>query len=217
MTETFAATAELVPGVLVRPATPDDHAALKKVCLGTAASGDDATTREDNPELVGLIYAVPYQVFEPDLAFVIEENGTVSGYVLGARDTAAFEARLQADWYPDLREWMRDPGPDESTWQGSDWARHMIHNPPVMALEGLAPYPAHGHIDLLPRLRGRGVGRAAMEHLITALRLKKAPGMHLDVAPDNDNAIGFYRKLGFEVIDHPSIAPGRLFMGKRLD
>ena len=64
------------------------------------------TTRE----LLGLIYAIPYQVLEPELAFVIDGPNGVSGYVLGARDTQAFNARLADNWYPRLQARIGRPG-----------------------------------------------------------------------------------------------------------
>ena len=48
------------------------------VCLKTGDAGQDATAREDDPQLLGLIFAIPYQVLEPDFAFVIDgPNGVV--------------------------------------------------------------------------------------------------------------------------------------------
>ena len=49
-------------GYRLRAALAEDHAALCMVCLKTGDSGKDATGREDDPDLLGLIYAVPYQV-----------------------------------------------------------------------------------------------------------------------------------------------------------
>ncbi|WP_309573520.1 GNAT family N-acetyltransferase, partial [Deinococcus sp.] len=58
-------------------------------------------------------------------------------------------------------------------------------------------YPAHLHIDLLPRMQGGGNGRALMERLFTALRKAGVPGVHLGVGEKNTRAQGFYRHLGF--------------------
>ena len=82
--------------------------------------------------------------------------------------------------------------------------------------EALRDYPAHGHIDLLEVARGRGVGRAALEHLMEALREAGAPGMHLQVATDNFNAHAFYRRLGFAVIEDPTLPADTVFMARGL-
>ena len=149
-------------GFFLRQATAADHDALVAVCLKTGDAGKDATAREDDPRLLGLIYAIPYQVLEPELAFVIDGPDGVSGYVLGARDTQAFNARLADNWYPRLQAELADPGPDTTSWRGSDWARHQIHHPDFSIPDALAAYPSHGHIDLLPEARGKGIGRRAL-------------------------------------------------------
>ena len=66
-------------GFFLRQATADDHDALARICLKTGDAGKDATAREDDPGLLGLIYAIPYQVLEPELAFVIEGAGRCVG------------------------------------------------------------------------------------------------------------------------------------------
>ncbi len=185
-------------GVSIRPATKDDHAALKSICLKTGDSGQDATEREDDPDLIGLIYAVPYQVIEPEFAFVAEDEEGVCGYVLGVPDTAAYEAKVNRDWYPPIAARITDPGEDKESWNGSDWARHYIHHPPKIVRPELAEYPAHGHIDILPRAQGRGVGRNLLTLLMRRLAEAGAPALHLGVSPTNSNALAFYERLGFQ-------------------
>lgn len=208
---------DLGNGFLLRPAKAADHAALEHVCLKTGDSGADATAREDDPRLLGLIYAVPYAVFAPEFSFVVEANATaqVCGYVLGAPDTAAFYDRLLAEWFPALQAEIVDPGADEESWQGSDWARRAIHHPELVNPPALADYPAHGHIDLLEIARGRGVGRKALEHLMGALRAAGAPGMHLQVSPKNRDALAFYRRLGFEALSDATLPRHTVFMAQR--
>jgi ribosomal protein S18 acetylase RimI-like enzyme len=207
---------ELGDGFALRTATKADHAALQLVCLKTGDSGADASQREDDPGLLGLIYAVPYQEFAPDFAFVIEHEGAVCGYVLGALDSGAFYRKLAQAWFPVLRGLVADPGADESRWRGSDWARRAIHHPELVFPPVLAPYPAHGHIDLLEVARGRGIGRRALEHLMERLRRAGAPGMHLQVSPSNAGALGFYRRLGFAPITHASLPEHTVFMARAL-
>lgn len=207
---------ELGDGFSLRKATVGDHDALRLVCLKTGDSGKDATAREDDPALLGDIYAVPYQLYAPRFAFVVEHEGAVVGYVLGALDSRAFYHRLKAEWFPRLAARLPDPGSDETRWQGSDWARSYIHRPELVFNEALAAFPAHGHIDLLEVARGRGVGRASLEHLMDALRDAGAPGMHLQVATDNFKAHAFYKRLGFEVIEDATLPADTVFMARGL-
>ncbi len=143
-------------GYRLRPALGEDHAALNMVCLRTGDSGKDATAREDDPDLLGLIYAVPYQVYEPDFAFVVDGPNGVCGYIFGAPDTPGIYARMAAEWFPPLATRLSDPWPDESRWRGSDWARYAIHHPEFVYPEVLHRYPAHGHIDPVSRRRAAG-------------------------------------------------------------
>lgn len=200
----------------LRQATADDHDILKLICLKTGAAGEDATDREDDPDLLGLIYAVPYQVFAPDFAFIIEGPAGPVGYVLGALDTDAFNDRLAREWYPPLQRRYRDPGADRSAWRGSDWARHLIHNPDFDNPASLAPFPSHGHIDVLPAAQGKGLGRKAMAFVEERLHEAGSTGMHLGVALTNERAQAFYRAVGFARHVAPDISPHSIIMVKRL-
>lgn len=201
-------------GYFLRRAKAADDTALKLVCLRTGDSGKDATGREDDPNLLGLIYAVPYQVFAPDFAFVVQGPEGVCGYILGALDTPDFYAQVGQDWLPPLAARLSDPGPDESRWRGSDWARYAIHHPEFVYPPVLHRYPAHGHIDLLPEARGRRIGHRGLTYMMARLAEAGAPGMHLQVSPKNRGAQVFYDKLGFSVLADDSLPRHTTFMVK---
>jgi GNAT superfamily N-acetyltransferase len=201
---------DLGHGFHLRLAEAKDHAALCMVCLQTGDSGADATGIEDAPDLVGMVYAVPYQVLEPDYCFVIEDTDGPCGYVMGTPDTVAFDKRLESQWFPKLRETVPAPPSDPAQWKGSDWVRDKIHNPLQVFPEALHPFPAQGHIDLLARARGKGVGKSAMRYLMEKLHRTGAPGIHLHVAPRNVNAQMFYKALGFQHL-HDAKLPSHTF------
>jgi ribosomal protein S18 acetylase RimI-like enzyme len=205
--------ADLPPGFRIRLATVQDHPALKDICLKTGDAGQDATALQDDPELLGLVYAVPYQVFAPGFAFLLEDAAGPCGYVLGVPDTRAFQTWLDTVWYPPLRARLRNPGPDEAAWQHSDWVRWRVFAPVGVAPVDLTLYPAHGHIDLLPRAQGRGLGAALMDRLTAALEQAGSPGMFLEVAPANLRAQVFYARIGFHLLSESSDSA---VMGKRL-
>lgn len=183
--------------IVIRQARDSDRDALLDICLKTALFGEDASGTEDNPNLVGLIFAMPYQVHSSDHAFVLEDAQGVCGYVLGTPDSQAFYDWQHSEWFDGIRPGLKDPGTDESQWTGSDWARAHILRPPAMPDIDLGRFPAHGHIDLLPRAQGSGMGRKAIFTLMRSLKGAGAPGLHLGVSPKNANALGFYRHLGF--------------------
>ncbi|MDQ6432685.1 GNAT family N-acetyltransferase [Mesorhizobium sp. LHD-90] len=202
-------------GFFLRQATQADRPALRKICLETGDAGEDATAREDDPDLIGDIYAVPYQVFEPDFAFVIDGPGGTAGYLLGAPDTASLYARLAEQWYPALQRRVTDPGSDAAHWKGSDWARHRIHNADLTIPPALAAFPSHGHIDLLPPAQGKGIGRRCMAYLEQRLAEAGSAGLWLEVHPRNLRAQRFYTSLGYERVPDVGTPDQAVYFGKR--
>ncbi|AKH16318.1 GNAT family N-acetyltransferase [Deinococcus soli (ex Cha et al. 2016)] len=200
----------------LRPARETDRAALYRICLETGASGQDATHLYTDPLILGHVYAGPYLTHAPGFAFVLEDQGSgeVTGYVLGVPDTAAFEATLDREWWPPLRELYPDPaGVPRADRTPDERIAHLIHWPPRAPQAVLTGYPAHLHIDLLPAAQGGGQGRALMTTLLDALRGAGARGVHLGVGESNTRAQGFYQHLGFREL---SRAPGAVTYGLTL-
>jgi ribosomal protein S18 acetylase RimI-like enzyme len=179
----------------VRRATIHDLPGVYRVCLLTGDSGKDATALAKDPDLLGHLYVGPYVVGEPDLSLVVADDAGVAGYCLAASDTRAFEAWARAEWWPALRSNHELPPADDTSFDAG--LIRELHEPPAAEDEVVERYPAHLHIDLLERVRGAGFGRALVTEQLAQLRNRGATGVHLDVAADNENAIGFYRHLGF--------------------
>jgi len=199
-------------GYSLRQARWEDYAALNRVCLLTGDSGKDATAREDDPDLLGLIYAVPYQVYSPQFALVVQGPEGVCGYILGTPSSAEFYARVEREWFPPLAKRLHDPGPDEALWVASDWSRYAIHHPEFVYPPVLHDYPGHGHIDLLEEVRGRKIGSRGMRVMMERLAATGISGMHLGVSPTNDGALAFYQTLGFSRLEHASLPEHTVFM-----
>jgi len=209
-------TSRTTVGYRLRPATQEDLPGLYDVCLKTGDSGKDGTHLQDDPTLLGKFFVGPYVVLEPALAFTLEGPNGAAGYLLGARDTAAFNRRFEREWLQPLRREVRDPGSDPARWQKSDWVRRLIHAPGLAFPEALQPYPSHAHIDLLPEARGRGFGTRMMRFLMARMRVLGSPGVHLQVMPDNADGRRFYEKLGFAVVTAPELPTDSVFMARRL-
>lgn len=182
-------------GAEIRKYQAGEERALYDICLLTGDSGVDATGLYQDPLLLGEVYVGPYLRLAPDHALVgVDETG-VAGYVLGVPDTVAFEEECEASWWPPLRErYPLSSFPPESP---DDRIVRMIHNPPRTEPDVVERYPAHLHIDLLPRLQGRGDGRRLLTALLEGLAAAGAPGVHLGVSTANERAVGFYRRMGF--------------------
>ncbi len=184
----------------IRPYRPRDLDALYQVCLQTGRNGGDATALYRDPWLIGHVHAAPYGIFQPSLAFVAQDDAGVGGYILGALDSKAFEARLERDWWPRLRGRYPEPPaevPQEQWTADQRKARAIHHRDAETPAEVAARYPSHLHIDIVPRLQSGGNGRRLMTALTSALREQGSPGVHLGVHAENTRAIGFYRHVGF--------------------
>ncbi len=197
----------------IRPHEPRDLDALHDICLKTGDSGADGTHLYADPRIIGEIYAAPYGVLQPDLAFVAEDDEGVAGYILGAADTRAFEARLEAEWWPGVRARYPNPhGAPKSEWTMDQWRAYQIHRPFPTPQAVVDSAPAHLHINLLPRLQGQGMGKALVETLLGALATQGVGKVHLGCNSDNSRALRFYDIYGFQRLDLPDERPETVWM-----
>jgi ribosomal protein S18 acetylase RimI-like enzyme len=186
--------ADLEPASLIRPYAPSDFDAIGEICLRTAEAGRDATGLYVSDELMPDIFAKPYLLLEPELAFVLDAGQQIGGYILGVADTTLFVERYRARWLPGFsRKYLHVDPPGTR----DELIRHLGFVPERMLIPELERYPAHLHIDLLPAYQRRGFGRALMEVLVAALRERGVPGLHLSMDPANRGARAFYDRLGF--------------------
>jgi ribosomal protein S18 acetylase RimI-like enzyme len=180
--------------VEIRPYRASDLDSIYDICLKTGHRGADASHLYADPTLLGHGYAGPYCALSPQTAFVVEDDEGVGGYILGPADTRAFEAAQAERWWPDLRMRYADvvepATPDEHM-------RNLIHHPQCAPGHIVDAYPAHLHIDLLARLRGKGWGR----QLIDRWRAAVGCAAHLVVGVGNTRAVRFYRAYGFREIE----------------
>lgn len=184
-----------MPEPTLRSYEPRDRAALYAICLETGDGGADASTLYRDPTLLGEVYVGPYVDFEPEWARVIQQQDRVSGYLLCAPDTLAFEERCEREWWPALRARYPRHSFDEGS-ADQNMVEH-FYNPHRSDPELATRFPAHLHIDLLPSTQGLGLGGGLMLDLFERLRAARIPGLHLGVSNSNTRAIGFYRHLGF--------------------
>lgn len=185
----------------IRAFQPADLPALYRICVQTGEAGDDASSLYSDPKLLGHFYAAPYAIHDPALCLIATWKGEPAGYILGADDSAGFRAWTEAKWFPALREHYASPAASDMSAQAE--LIRLLHagyrNP-----EGTEAYPAHLHIDLLPILQGKGVGRQLMLCFFALLRQRGCAGVHLGVSEANARAIAFYEKIGFSLLGrHP--------------
>ena len=202
----------------IRLARPPDLDALYAICLATGDSGEDATNLYADPRLIGHLYVGPYAVLEPELALVVEDREGVAGYVLGAADTARFEDRLELEWWPALRTQYADPmGSDPSAWSPDQRLAAQIHRPGRTPPSMMKRFPAHLHLDLLPRMRGKGAATALLEACFARVKQSGVNAVMLGASRANDRGVRFWRRSGFVEIDSRNLEPdGTIWMGREI-
>ena len=181
---------------VIRPFHPSDLPALYRICLLTGDAGGDATPLYRDADLLGHVYLGPYPIADPGLTFVVVDELGPVGYIVATADSAAFDQWLERSWWPTLRARYpvrEDPhdGTEDHVLVGRihDWTG----GDPAL----FDRFPAHMHIDLLPRAQGQGLGRRLVETLSAALRERGVPGLYLGVSSSNEGAIAFYARMGF--------------------
>ncbi|MCP8882597.1 GNAT family N-acetyltransferase [Devosia sp. XJ19-1] len=194
----------------LRPYAPADLDALYAICLQTADAGKDATALHNDPQLVGHIYSAPYGVLEPGNVFVAEDDEGVAGYVVGTYDTSAFIDRLEHEWWPALRQrYAGAAGLTAADQQRVDSIMKPGHPPADL----VASYPAHIHMNLLPRLRGQRVGTRLLDLWIAQAKANGVSGIHLGASASNTGGIAFWTRSGFTPWRKE---PGVVWFGMRL-
>lgn len=213
--------------IQLRPATTADRAACYEICLRTSDNGSDGSHLHADPDALGHIYVGPYLALDPAFAFVLEDEAGVCGYCVGTPDSRTFYQRFERDWLPPIQSELRaDTAAGNYSHAATEQAlalsrelhQLLLQPAPLMYFpEHFTPWPAHAHIDLLPRAQGRGWGRRLMELQMRRLREAGASGLHLAVAPGNTRAQAFYHRLGFTILQAgPNPPPDTLFLGRKL-
>jgi ribosomal protein S18 acetylase RimI-like enzyme len=203
--------------MLIRPGVESDIPYLYEICLKTGDAGKDASPLFYDLHLLGQYYAAPYLFFDRHLCFIAEEEYTPRGYILAAGDSAAFYRWLEETWLPPLRRRYPEPFPKGRIKSGYEQKMIRLLHQPAGLPETVPPwffrYPAHLHIDLLPEIQGKGWGKVLMDTLFAELERRKIPGVHLGVGAGNTAALGFYKKIGFSVLQNEAWG---ITMGKEL-
>lgn len=128
-----------------------------------------------------------YLEYAPEDCFVAEDDhGSVKGYILCARDFFQWEQSFRQQ----VMELSQNP------------VTAMMGQGTIEAMRPYAAdYPAHLHIDLLPECQRQGIGGKLIKTLIGHLRRQRTKGLMLNVANNNKNAVKFYEKQGFILLD----------------
>ena len=118
----------------IRPYRPDDLDMLYRICLETGDAGKDATHLYNDPKILGHVYAAPYAIFSPETVSIAADEQGAAGYIVGPVDTAAFDARMEKEWWATLRPTLVDPkGKPYETWSRDERMAYRAIQPSAIA------------------------------------------------------------------------------------
>jgi GNAT superfamily N-acetyltransferase len=193
-----------------------DLDAFYVISLATSHMGGDAAHLYEDGMLMGHIYSAPYARLDPDLALVVEDDAGVGGFAVGAIETASWEARLERDWWPHLRSKNPDPGKPSSAWTADQKRWAIIHHPELTPTSIAKHYPAHMHLNLLPRLQYQGHGATLAQGWLEIARDKGADAVHVGINRMNVRAARFWARCGFEPVTAGNEMDRTIWMGRLL-
>lgn len=191
----------------IRPYQPADREAVGRICILTGDSGQDATGKYFDDQILPVIYAYPYVDHSPDLAWVVEDDGEVIGYILGVADVEPFVGWWREHWTPQVEAMF----PERDDWSAGD--RRLVRlglEPEQQIAPWREEHPAEFHIDMLPAAQGKGLGRKLIDVFLAELHRRGVASVGIGVGARNENAVGFYKRLGFDVYKETRDAEGKV-------
>jgi RimJ/RimL family protein N-acetyltransferase len=201
-----------VTSPVIRPYEARDRAAVRRVCFVTGYMGEPVAWQWRDAESFADIFSGYYTDREPASALVVEIDGEVSGYLLGCVDTTkVWDVGRVAARHIVRRGIALRPGTAGVVWRTVLDAGRDLRSGRVTReqLEFSDPrWPAHLHIDLLQRARGKGAGRILVTTWLDSLRALGVPGCHLQTMAENTGALAFFEALGFIRHGEPVLTPG---------
>jgi GNAT superfamily N-acetyltransferase len=201
----------------IRAFRSEDLEALYAIALATGHQGGDASHLYNDGKLIGHIYSAPYALLEPQLALVVEDDQGVAGFAVGTPNTEEWQNRLEAEWWPKLRQQYADPSakpPGE--WSADERRAYAIHHPQHCPRQIAERYPAHLHLNLSERVQGRGAGTLLFSEWMTLASQQGVGAAHVGVNSANARALRFWSKRGFARLTPEHDGSERtIWMGRR--
>lgn len=192
--------------VTIRRIQSSDLDALYSVSIATGALGEDASPLYADPKIVGHIYMAPYALLAPEKTLLVEDGEGVAGFIVGTTDTPNWEVRLDKEWWPTLRAQYPEPKINhEKFWTPDERRAATVHNPVPTPTAVTREYPAHVHMNLMPRIRRKGLGSRLLSQWQAE---NSAKAIHVGVNRANLGAIEFWKQQGFREIGINDVVPG---------
>ena len=201
---------------LIRPYSPADRDAVRRICCDTGFQGDPVDPLFCDREIFADFFTRYYTDWEPESAFVAEVDGAVVGYLIAClryRYHGFAEKCIVASAVPKvIWRWLTGRY-DEQSKSFLKWC----------VLQGSKQTPrapkeaAHFHFNLLTEYRNEGVGlrlfRAFMKY-IDETRTKRLYGQIQTF--DDRRTLKVFERFGFHELDRREITKFRAFHDKKV-
>jgi ribosomal protein S18 acetylase RimI-like enzyme len=201
---------------LVRNYQESDRNSIRSIAYDTALMGESADLFFDGREILADFLTVYFTDYEPQSCFVTEMNNNVIGYLLGAKS----EKRQNTTFIKIIPRLII-----KAFFRGAPFrvknmkfSFHIF----VSALRGeftlpdcTKLYPALLHINIDKKYRGLGIGRKLIETYVDYLKRENITGVHL--ITKSENAVNFFKKMGFEVFHKTRLSYLRYLLKKDIE
>ena len=202
----------------VRPYAVADRDELVDVVFEAAGEGAPSSEVWGHHASLAEVYLTPYLDLEPASVFVVTVDGRPAGYLAGCVDESAFPSE-QERTSAAIKKYrlFRMPGPRRFFLRGAlDTALLRLRRVPLAGELSDPRWPSHLHIDLMPAARGTGAATQLMELWFERLREVGSPGCYLQTSAENDRAVAFFERVGFERYGENPVVPGMRHDGERM-
>ncbi|TQM15542.1 GNAT family N-acetyltransferase [Pseudonocardia kunmingensis] len=193
-----------------------DRPALRAL-FGRAGEGAPTASLWGHVESEAAVYLTPYMDLEPESLFVAVVDGELAGYLTGSLGTAVpgENARMERAIREHRLVLRRGPAAFFAR-SVVDVAGAALRRQPTAGELHDPRWPAHLHINLLPRARGTGAAAGLMEHWFARLRETGTPGCYLQTLVENRRATRFFERMGFHAHGPTPAVPGLRYEGGRV-
>lgn len=193
----MADTSVKLDNILVRPYQVKDRGAIRSIALATAMAGEPASVFFDGNDFLADALTGYFTDREPESCFVAEDQGRVVGYIIGARDTRLMDDCFQKKilWPLFKKAFVQGLLLRRKNFLFAMQALWAVVSGKFIMPDFYRDYPATLHINLLPGVRGGGVGSRLMRTYLEFLRSQQIKGVRM--ATMSDAAGRFFAAQGF--------------------
>jgi len=202
--------------IVVRKYSPKDRAAVRKISVETAFSGEDCHNFISDGEILSDVLTLYYTEYEPDSCFVASSDGKTIGYITGAKNKKNMQRTFNAKIVPKLISKSITTGVlfEKRTFNFLFHLLISFFKGEFSTPDFSRDYPAALHININSGYRHRGIGAQLMLGFLDFLKTNGINGVHL--ATVSENAKGFFAKLGFTVLFEKRIGHLKYLTGKSI-